>query len=194
MKFVRRSLRAIYLVWHVENRVRDAVTCIAPHTLRHLTPRLVLRGLERAARRPKTAPRLYDEQIAQVQLARAAVDAALLDQRLRSRERACRGEQLDRHVGQPLQLLLPLDDLSAIVPDETLGRRLQVGNVLLEILFVRHQAFVEVGVERGGCAESALEPRRSEAADQSEIPERPPKRGSDFLQLLGGTLNAVERD
>src|SRR3954469_2331516 len=116
------------VVRNLENRVRDAVTCIAPHALRHLTPSLVLDGLQRVARRAKSAPGFDDEQVTQVELACTRLLAALIDQRLGARERARRREKLDRHVGQALELLLPVDDLAAIVPDDALRRRVQLGH------------------------------------------------------------------
>ena len=84
--------------------------------------------------RAEPAPRLDDEQVAQRELALAPGLAALVEQPLRAREHARRREQLDRHVGQPLELLLPLDDLLPVRADHAARpRSVELGDVLLEV-------------------------------------------------------------
>src|SRR4051794_18638947 len=103
----------------LEKRVRHAVTCIPSHPLRHFATCVVLRRQQRVASRAKSPARFHDEEIAEVELAFALLQATLVDERLGARERARGREQLDRHVGKTLELLLSLDDLLAMVPDHT---------------------------------------------------------------------------
>src|SRR5262249_32749830 len=133
-------------------------------------------------------------QVAQVELAYTCVFAVLRDEMLRPREGAHRREQLHGHVCQALELLLPVDDVSPVMPDRALRHHTQLGDVLLEILPVRCEPRTELDVERRGGTESTPQPRRGEPADETEILERPSKRRADLLQLLGGALDAVQRD
>src|SRR5437879_4071632 len=102
----------------LEDSVRYIVPAVGADPPRHSAPGFVLGRLERIARHPEPPPRLDDEQVAEVQLALALRGAPVVDQPLRASQGARRGEQLDRHVRQPLQLLLPVDDLAPVLAND----------------------------------------------------------------------------
>src|SRR5690348_18193246 len=113
-----RSIRA-----GLENRVRHEVATGLPHGPRDGASKLVLRRLQRFSIRSETTSCLDDKEITQLDLALTDCDAAFFDQPLRTREYAACRKELDRHIGEALELLLSLHDVRAIDLNDALGDR-----------------------------------------------------------------------
>src|SRR4051812_32860240 len=107
----------------LENGVADEITSCIAHCARYRTTQLVLRGQYRVATRTEATSGLDHEEIAQRILMRGERGATFLDQSLRACKHTSRREELDRHVGQSLELLLSLDDLRSIMLNDALRRR-----------------------------------------------------------------------
>ena len=129
--------------------------------------------------------RAYRKEVvdAQQELERLADMAIELFARLRAREHACRGEQLDRHVAQPLRAPSAASTISfryaRITPS---ARSFNSATCFSKYSLCDSQPLVQLDVERPALSPSRA-PRSAIAAysrEQAEILQRPPERARRF--------------